>query len=149
VSFRVTREVALGKIPNPDNRAAALTVWQAFLRPLFEQTAVWIALALVVLVVAWLTGPYASAVWVRRNWRKAAGATYRVTGSLGAGTPAVAWLRSRRWVVEWALVGLTVVTLMFLTPLTLAIVAWAVVILVVLIALVEIVISSAATKPAA
>ncbi len=138
VVLRVAREVRLGQIQDPTYHAAAASVWHAFLVPMFTQTGVWLVIIGLVLVGAWITGPYRAAVGTRARLGRGSGNVYRALGSFGAGSPAVGWLRRRRRTVEWLLVGLTIVVLMFLTPLTFAIVGWSVVILVAAVVVVEI-----------
>jgi len=142
VAVRVVRELRLDQYHDTTYRAGAEAVWQVVLTPLFTQTQLWVAVLAIVLVGAWVTGPYRAAQSLRRGFSGAAERTAQATGNLGANSPAVQWLRKRRRAVEWVLLGLDLAVLAFLTPLTLAIVMWAVAILVALVALLEILTSS-------
>jgi hypothetical protein len=138
VAVRVVRELRLDQYHDSTYRAAAEAVWGVVLTPLFTQTRVWLAIAVLVLVGAWVTGPYRAAAGLRAVLSRGAESLYTFTGNFGANSPAVQWLRKRRRTVEWTLLGLDLLVLAFLTPLTLSVVLWAVVGLLVLLALVEI-----------
>jgi hypothetical protein len=142
IAIRLVQQIRQSHIPDPTYRAAAQAVNAAVIGPLITQTRVWLVLALVVAVAAWITGPFAAAHSLRAWLGRASAATMHATGDLGAGTPAVRWLRRRRRLVEFALVALAVVVLMFLTPLTIAIITWTAAILIVLVVLVEIITST-------
>ncbi|HUD11770.1 MAG TPA: hypothetical protein VMS08_05135 [Candidatus Saccharimonadia bacterium] len=137
VAVRVARDATLSQFHVSLNRDAGMAIWQAMLAPLFEQTAVWVAVAIIVGAVAWYTGLSVSAVRWRVRLSGGVVGLYRATGSLGAGTPAIAWLGRRRRALEWGIAVLIVIVLMFMTPLSLAILGWAAVILLASVMLVE------------
>jgi hypothetical protein len=146
VAVRVVRELRLDQYHDSTYRSGAEAVWQVVLAPLFTQTQLWVTVLAIVLVGAWVTGPYRAAQSLRRSLSRVAERTAQATGNLGANSPAVQWLRKRRRVVEWVLLGLDLAVLAFLTPLTLAIVLWAVAALVALVALLEILTSGSRSK---
>jgi hypothetical protein len=143
VAMRVARDVRLGQIHDSTYHAASNTVWHALLSPLFTQTVVWLVVVVLILLGAWLTGPYRAAVRVRGSLSRFASSVSKASGNLGAETPAIAWLDRNLRTVEVVLLVLDVVVLMFLTPLTVAIVGWSVLILIILVALAEILASGA------
>jgi hypothetical protein len=146
VVVRIARSLFLGNFHVPANQAAAAAIGQALINPLFTQTRVWFALLALVAIVTWITSPFASAVSFRAWVGRAAASTYRATGQVGVQSPAIAWLRSRRRLVEWVLLALTLVALMVLAPLSLTIVASAVVILVICVGLVEVLTSASSSQ---
>lgn len=142
IVLRLIEQMRQSHITDAVYRAAAHSVSQALTGPFINQTRVWVVVALIVAAVAWVPGPSAAAVRLRQWLRARSSSLMHATGNLGAGTPAMKWLRARRRFVEWALVALAVVVLMFLSPLTLAVVAWTAVALAFLVILVEIITST-------
>ena len=149
IAVRLVQQVRQGRIADADYRAAAHAVSQALLGPFIAQTRAWIVLALVVIVVAWASGRSPAATSLRAGFRHGAATVMNATGNLGSGNPAVAWLHRHRRIVEWAFVALAVLVLMFLTPLTVAIVSWTAVALVILLVLVEVITSTASREAGA
>lgn len=144
VSVRVFRDVALSNFHNPTNKAAAVTIWHAFLWPLFTQTIIWISVAVIVAVITFISS--AQAAKFRIGFRTAMAFISRSTGNLGATSRVVVWLKTKRRIVEWSLVAVTTLVLLVLSPLSLAALIWAVGILIVLIGVIEIFSSETAIK---
>jgi hypothetical protein len=142
IAVRLVQQLRLGQYHDAVYHGAAQAVQDAVVGPFIAQTRVWILVALVLAVGAWATGPFRAAVRMRAGIGRINEGIMRGTGNLGAGTPAVRWLEHRRRLVEAGMVALAVVALLFMTPLTIAVVLWTVAILAVLILLVEIVTST-------
>ncbi len=120
VAVRITRSVLLGQITNSTYQAAAGDVWQALLTPLFWQSVILFVLGLALTIAAWLAGPAKRAV----AWRVA---TISMMGSRRAGwwpqldnSGLVRFIRRYHGVLLWTLLGLTILVLLLLVPLTIA-----------------------------
>jgi hypothetical protein len=117
ITVRLVRSLLLGQITDPTYSAAAVTVWQALLKPLYLQTIILFITGAVIATAGWLLGPSR----VATSWRTA------LVGALAAGRNALlpaadqaGWtrfLRQHHSGELWSLLILTVVVLLLLTPL--------------------------------
>ena len=118
VVVRTLRAILLGQITDPTYHAAATSVWQALLTPLFKQTAILFLVGLVIAAVGWLLGPGRIATVWRTGLENALGSGR--TSLLPAADQAayVRWLRRHHAQLLWGLLVLTAIGLLLSAPLT-------------------------------
>jgi hypothetical protein len=117
IAVRSVRAILLGQITDPTYNAAAVSVWQALLKPLYLQTVILFLVGAVTAVIGWLMGPARVATSVRTALQRSlAGAR----SSLLPAADQASWtrfLRRHHSQELWALLILTVLVLLLLTPL--------------------------------
>ncbi len=117
VVVRSARAILLGQITDPTYNAAAVSVWQALLKPLYLQTVVLFLIGAVTAVIGWLMGPARVATsW--RTWLQrvlAGGRTSLLPAADQAGWSH--FLRRHHSQELWALLVLTILVLLLLVPL--------------------------------
>ncbi len=119
ITVRLIRNALLVNIPDTTYRAAASDIWQALLRPLYEQAVVLFAAGAIIAAAAWLLGPTEIAVRSRvglqgllAHWRTSLFPQLETAGwNVG--------LRRHHNQALWVLLLLTLGVLLLLIPLTL------------------------------
>lgn len=117
VLVRSARAILLGQITDPTYNAAAVSVWQALLGPLYLQTVILFLVGAATAVVGWLMGQSR----VATAWRTSLmGALAGARTSLLPAADQAGWtrfLRRHHSQELWALLILTILVLLLLTPL--------------------------------
>ena len=136
VSVRLGTSATVASISDPVNAAAAKTIITAFTKPLIEQLWGSIAIGLFIALIAWISGPARSAVAVKSGVSKSA--TYLHTNLIGDRSSAfLTTLTSFRRAIEGTLLGLTLLILVLLSPISVGMVVTAGLVLLLLILVIE------------
>lgn len=111
LALTVFREVYLGALPDTVSQPAAAAVYDTLTRYLRTSVRRVVALAVVIALAAWLTGPGRRAGFVREAWRSGLGAVRGAADRVGFRTGPVGPFvhRFRTW-ITWILVAAAVVT---------------------------------------
>jgi hypothetical protein len=105
----------LGRVTDPTNRGAASSIAQILINPLLDFTGIVLWVLAAIAALAWVTGPYRSAVWFRGL---VTGIFTSLTAMAGdaserpVAAPAIAWIRDHAAVLQVAGVGVTVLILL-------------------------------------
>lgn len=135
ISFRIMRSIAVSQVA-PNYQLAAEHATEIVTKSLVTQTATLLLISLLIVIVAWISGPYrtASATRQRINWLLS-GQLHQALFS-GNEPGFTRWLAAHKRRLEWAVVALTgiVLLLIHLSPTTVIVSA---IIMTVLILLIE------------
>jgi hypothetical protein len=105
----------LDRVTDPANKGAATSIAQILINPLLDFTGIVLWVLAAIAAVAWVTGPYPSAVWVRGLVTGIFTSLTAMAGDVSArpsSGPAVAWAREHAAVLQVAGVGFTVLVLL-------------------------------------
>lgn len=119
ILVRVTRAILLGQIHDQTYYNAAVSIWQAMLKPLYLQSLVLFVLGAVLVVVAWLLGPARVAIGFRGWGQNLLGGWQYSIMPDASEMGWVKFLRRNHSGFLWAIVVVTFFVLLLLTPLTL------------------------------
>lgn len=111
LALTVLREVYLNALPDSVSAPAAGAVYDALVRFLRTSVRRIVALAVVIALAAWLTGPGRRAAFVREAWRSGIRAVRATAARTGFSTgPAGPFVHRHRIWITWVLVAAAVVT---------------------------------------
>jgi hypothetical protein len=118
VIVRITRGVMLGQITDTTYNQAAVAVWQTILNPFLIQISVTALLGLAIAMTGWLLGPGKVAAGTRRTSQQTLAGWRVAILPQAESTSIIQFARRHHQQLLWWLLGLTIISLLLLIPLT-------------------------------
>jgi hypothetical protein len=115
---RITRNAMLADISNPLYKNAASAIWTTVLHSLFIELEVIFTLGLATIIVSWLLGPSRLSYWLRSRSQALLATTRLKWFPTLDGAQPVHFLQSHRRIGEWTILGISLLALIAMVPLT-------------------------------